>query len=96
MQEGIDYYITRDGKYVFTEIYLKKEVSAAICIVDTAPSVGIPMHNPISQKTAKKHKLPKPAIKSDTSRHSLLPSVSGARDIGQHLHSHGQARSCRP
>lgn len=24
MQEGIDYYITRDGKYVFTEIYLKK------------------------------------------------------------------------
>ncbi|NBU72145.1 MAG: hypothetical protein EBS53_12000 [Bacteroidetes bacterium] len=23
MQEGIDYYITPDGKYVFTEIYLK-------------------------------------------------------------------------
>jgi len=24
MQEGIDYYITSDGKYVFTEVYLKR------------------------------------------------------------------------
>ncbi|MBM3918042.1 MAG: hypothetical protein FJ344_00850 [Sphingomonadales bacterium] len=24
MQEGIDYYITADGKYVFTEVYLKR------------------------------------------------------------------------
>jgi len=23
MQEGIDYYITPEGKYVFTEVYLK-------------------------------------------------------------------------
>jgi len=24
MEEGIDYYVTADGKYVFTEVYLKR------------------------------------------------------------------------